>query len=100
MSRFSSLIKSSSDKLMVLQRVVHCVRFLLMHFYVILKNSSSQNVPLIFLPKVFKRHADDIFVILLYQSHLNDFVYFMKMKHLDIKFTSRFEKNDCLIFRC
>ena len=37
------------------------------------------------LPKVFKRHVNDIFVIFLCQSHLNDFVHYMKTKHANIK---------------
>ena len=50
-SHFSSLIKSYIDKLIVLQWVPHLVQFLWMHFYEILKNSGSQNVPLLFYPK-------------------------------------------------
>ena len=41
-------------ELNVLQSVLHWARFLSMHFYVILKSSGSQNVPLIFYPKSLK----------------------------------------------
>ena len=51
-----------------------------------------------FLPKVFKRYVDDIFVMFLCQSHLKDFVNYMNTKHLNIKFTSEFEQNDFFSF--
>ena len=51
-----------------------------------------------FLPKVFKRYVDDIFVMFLCQSHLKDFVNYMNTKHPNIKFTSEFEKNDFFSF--
>ena len=98
MSNSSSLIKSCTDKLMVLQWVPHWVRFSQMHFYVILKNNGSQNAPPDFLPKVFKRYVDDIFVMFLCQSHLKDFVNYMNTKHPNIKFTSEFEQNDFFSF--
>ena len=40
------------------------------------------------LPKVFKRYVDDIFVMFLCQSHLNNFVNYMNTKHPNIKFIS------------
>ena len=56
----------------------------------------------------FKRYIDDIFVIFLCQSHLNDFVNYMNTKHLNIKFSWiwekfnlriwEFEKNDSFSF--
>ena len=51
-----------------------------------------------FLPKVFKRYVDDIFVMFLCQSHLKDFVNYMNTKHPNIKFTSEFEQNDLFSF--
>ena len=51
-----------------------------------------------FLPKVFKRYVDDIFVMFLCQSHLKDFVNYMNTKRPKIKFTSEFVKNDFLSF--
>ena len=51
-----------------------------------------------FLPKVFKRYVDDIFVMFLCQSHLKDFVNYMNTKHPNIKFTSEFEQNDIFSF--
>ena len=42
------------NKLMVSQWVPHWVRFSQMHFYIILKNSGSQNAHLIFSPKSLK----------------------------------------------
>ena len=51
-----------------------------------------------FLPKVFKRYVDDIFVMFLCQSHLKDFVNYMNTKHPNIKFTSEFEQNDFFSF--
>ena len=51
-----------------------------------------------FLPKVFKRYVDDIFVMFLCQSHLKDFVNYMHTKHPNIKFTSEFEQNDFFSF--
>ena len=51
-----------------------------------------------FLPKVFKRCVDDIFVMFLCQSHLKDFVNYMNTKHPNIKFTSEFEQNDIFSF--
>ena len=50
------------------------------------------------LPKVFKRHTDDIFVTFFCQSHLNDFVNYMNNKHPSIKSTSEFEKNNSFCF--
>ena len=50
----TSLIKSCTDKLIVSQWVPHWVQFRQMHFYVISKNSSSQNAPLTFSPKSLK----------------------------------------------
>ena len=44
-----------------------------------------------FLPKVFKRYVDDIFVMFLCQSHLKDFDY-MNTKHPNIKFTWNLSK--------
>ena len=83
---------------MVSQWVPNWVRFSQIHFYVILKNSGSQNVPLDILPKVFKRYVDDIFEMFLCQSHLKDFVNYMNTKHPNIKFTSEFEENDSFFF--
>ena len=51
-----------------------------------------------FLPKVFKRYFDDIFVMFLFQSHLKHFVNYMNTKHPNIKFTSEFEQNDFFFF--
>ena len=51
-----------------------------------------------FLPRVFKRYVDDIFVMFLCQSHLKDFVNCMNTKHPNIKFTSEFEQNDFFSF--
>ena len=51
-----------------------------------------------FLPKVFKRYVDDIFVMFLCQSHLEDFVNYMNTKNPNIKFTSEFEQNDFFSF--
>ena len=51
-----------------------------------------------FLPKVFKRYVDDIFVMFLCQSHLKDFVNYMNTKHPNIKFTPEFEQNDFFSF--
>ena len=42
------------------------------------ENSGPQNeCPTDFLPKIFKRYVDDIFVMFLCQSHLKDFVNYM-----------------------
>ena len=51
-----------------------------------------------FLPKVFKRYVDDIFVMFLCQSHLKNFVNYMNTKHPNSKFTSEFEQNDFFSF--
>ena len=91
MSRFSSLIKSFTDKPKVLQWVPHWLRFFPMHFYVILKNSGSQNEPLIFYPKSLK----DILMIFCnvpLSIIFNDFLNYMNNKHPNIKFTSEFDK--------
>ena len=79
---------------MVSQWVLHWVRFWQMHFYVILKNSGSQNAPLIFYPKSFKIYVDDIFAMFLSQSHLKEFMNYTNTKHPNIKFASEFEEND------
>ena len=50
------------------------------------------------LPKVFKKYVDDIFVMLLCQSYLNNFVNYNNTKHPNIKFTSKFERNDSFSF--
>ena len=58
----------------------------------------TKKCPPDFLPKVFKRYVDDIFVMFLCQSHLKDFVNYMNTKHPNIKFTSEFEQNDFFSF--
>ena len=50
------------------------------------------------LPKVFKRYVNDIIVMFVCQTYLNDFVNYMNTKHPNIKFTSEFEKNDSFSF--
>ena len=50
------------------------------------------------LPKLFKRYVGDIFVIFPCQSHLNDFVNYLKTKHANIKFTSELQKNGSFSF--
>ena len=40
----------------------------------------------------------NVFVMLLCQSHLNDFMNCMNTKHLKIKFTLEFDKNDHCLF--
>ena len=98
MSRFSSLIKSFTDKPMVLQWVPQWLRFFPMHFYVILKNSGSQNEPLIFYPKSLK----DILMIFCnvpLSIIFNDFLNYMNNKHPNIKFTSEFSFLDVAITR-
>ena len=50
------------------------------------------------LPKVFKKYVDDIFVMLLCQSHSNNFVNYNNTKHPNIKFTSEFERNGSFSF--
>ena len=93
MSRFSPLIKPCTDKL-VSQWVSHWVWLSQMHFYAILKNSGSQNIPLLFHPKWCSFAP----VMFLCQSHLKDFVNYMNIKHPNIKFTSEFKENDFFFF--
>ena len=45
------------------------------------------------LPKVFKSYDDDIIVIFLYRTDLNDFVNYLDPKHPNIKFASELKKN-------
>ena len=51
-----------------------------------------------FLPKVFKRFVDDVFVMFLCRTQLNKFILYMNTKHLNIKFTSDFEEDDSFFF--
>ena len=46
-----------------------------------------------FLPIVFKRFVDDVFVTFLRRTQLSEFVFYMNTKHPNIKFTSEFQED-------
>ena len=50
------------------------------------------------LREVSKRYVDDVFVIILCQSHLKNFVNYMNTKHPNSKLTLEFKENDPFSF--
>ena len=51
-----------------------------------------------FLHKIFKRFVDNIFVMFLCKTQLNEFVFYENTKHCNIKFTSEFQEDDTFFF--
>ena len=77
---------------MVLLWDPHWALHLLMLFYVISKKKWLSECPAEFLPNVYKRYVDGIFVTFNSYPQLLKFVDYMNHQHPNIKFTFEVEK--------
>ena len=56
------------------------------------------NCPIHIKPVIYKRYADDIFVLFSSKEHLQLFVYYMNKQHKCLKFTSKAENDNFFLF--
>ena len=92
MNPFLFLMENITVKLMVLLWRHPWTQPLLMIFYVISKKKRLSECPVEFLPNVYKRYVDDIFVAFNSNLQLRKFVDYMNPQHSNIKFTFEVEK--------
>ena len=90
---FLFLMENITLKLMVLLWDPLRVHHLLMLFCVNFEKKWLSECPVEFLPNVYKRYVDDIFVTINSYSQLLKFVDYMNHQHRNTKFTFEVEKN-------
>ena len=63
-----------------------------MHFYWL------DNCPIHFKPMIYKRYVDDIFILFLFNKHLQPFANYINKQHKCLKFTSEAKKANSFSF--